>query len=174
MHIFKRLRNISGLVLCASIFLITSSWAGESQFSKLDAQGKPLPDDASSWAMVFDQKYNLTWEVKTTDGSIHDVNNTYSWKEAEAKFIAALNDMEFGGYADWRIPIEGEIFTIRSKKFTPYINSKFFPNTAPAPYWTFDICGDGTFIIKTIRFGKDRTKTNGKRVRAVRGDFLPQ
>ena len=45
-------------------------------YTKLDASGTPLPDDAPwPWAMVKDNVTGLIWENKTDDGSIHDKDN---------------------------------------------------------------------------------------------------
>jgi len=39
-------------------------------YTKLDAKGKPLTDNASSWVMVKDNVTGLIWEDKTNDDSI--------------------------------------------------------------------------------------------------------
>jgi len=45
------------------------------------------------------------WEKKTTDGSVHDVNKTYTWSSggnafngtAKTTFLDKLNDVAHGG-----------------------------------------------------------------------------
>ncbi|HRR42631.1 MAG TPA: DUF1566 domain-containing protein [Syntrophales bacterium] len=102
-------------------------------YTKLDATGKALPDDAPSWVMVRDNVTGLIWENKTNDGTIHDGSKTFTWcdrnpatnggdpgtcgtgtgdyaTDTEA-FIKALNDAKFGGFSDWRMPTVKELFS---------------------------------------------------------------
>jgi hypothetical protein len=69
---------------------------------------------------VTDNDTGLMWEKKTTDGSVHDVNKTYTWSQAGnsgpwgtvfTDFLPTLNDEPthnpahcFAGYCDWRLP----------------------------------------------------------------------
>jgi predicted heme/steroid binding protein len=71
---------------------------------------------------VTDTTTALMWEKKTTDGSVHDVGNTYTWSTgtgdynfdgtAKTDFLDKLNDTAgggqhcFAGYCDWRLPNE--------------------------------------------------------------------
>jgi len=105
-------------------------------YTKLDAWGNELADDAERWFMVRDDVTGLIWEVKSDDGSIHDHDNTYVWCDPEAEnkgecptepgehaphtreFIVTLNNSHFGG-ADggdparsWRIPTIQELTTL--------------------------------------------------------------
>jgi hypothetical protein len=54
-------------------------------YTKLDAAGNDLSDDAASWVMVRDNVTGLIWEVKqNNDGmanynNVHDTDNTYNW-----------------------------------------------------------------------------------------------
>ena len=47
-------------------------------YTKLDANGNDLPNDATEWIMVRDNVTGLIWEVKTNDGSVHDKGKTYT------------------------------------------------------------------------------------------------
>jgi len=47
-------------------------------YTKLDANGNDLPDEATEWVMVRDNVTGLIWESKTDDNSIHDKDNTYN------------------------------------------------------------------------------------------------
>ena len=107
-------------------------------YTKLDAQGDELPDDAEEWAMVRDNVTGLIWEVKTTDGSIHDKENTCPWtdfSDGQNEFTAELNAMGFGGFSDWRIPTIRELVSIVDyDQFNPAINTSYFPNIVSTSY----------------------------------------
>lgn len=53
-------------------------------FTKLDANGSPLPASASTWSCVKDNVTGLTWEVKTDDGGLHDRGDRYNWYNTDA------------------------------------------------------------------------------------------
>ncbi|MCL6584441.1 MAG: DUF1566 domain-containing protein, partial [bacterium] len=145
-------------------------------YTKLDARGNPLPDSASSWSMVKDNVTGLIWEVKTDDGSIHDKDNTYTWQDAQDKFIAKLNAEKFGGYSDWRLPTVKELsMIVDSGRFDPAINTNYFPNTKSSPYWSSTSSVYSTDTACYVNF-KDgyvfiySFKTSLRYVRAVRGN----
>ncbi len=105
-------------------------------YTRLDAQGATLPDNALSWIMVKDNVTGLIWEVKTTDGSIHDKDNTYTWYDTE-DYIQVLNSANFGGYSDWRLPTIKELTTIENfATYNPIINTAYFPNTNSDYFWS--------------------------------------
>lgn len=142
----------------------------EQRFTKLDANGNILPDDAATWAMVKDSTTQLVWEVKTDDGSIHYKNNLYSYNEAEEILIAELNRIKFGGFSDWRMPANEELYSIRVKGAEPYINSKYFPNTLPTEYHSWRLCGSGEIFNEKVKFGKTRSRGSIRPARAVHGE----
>jgi hypothetical protein len=140
----------------------------EAGFVKLDSQGQELSADAEQWAMVRDKATGLVWEVKTTDGSIHDRDKTFGWGDAEQTFIAELNSSKFGGFSNWRLPTTDELRTIRVKGAEPYINQDFFPNTISTGYLSWRKCGSGDIYDERVKFGKIRNTKKDRRVRAVR------
>ena len=170
MRLVQRLYLIF-LTLCLSLCLCaTATMAGE-RFVKLDAQGRELPDDAQSWAMVHDTMYKMYWEVKTPDDSIHSNTAIYTYKDAKEKFIAQLNAEKFGGFDDWRIPTSGELGLLRTKEAENgvRIDLAYFPNTQPAKYMSQGRCvSNPGYREENIKFGKKRTK-GGIYVRAFRG-----
>lgn len=139
------------------------------KFIKLNDKGQELPIDAGQWAMIQDSTTGLIWEVKTTDGSVHDMEKTCDWEGANDIFIAELNRVKFGGFADWRLPTTDELRTIRVKGTEPNINLEFFPNTASTGYLSITECGSGDIFADRVKFGKIRNTKKDRRVRAVRG-----
>ena len=155
--------------LCMSVSAVMSQeQSTEVGFVKLDDQGQQLPMNAEQWAMVGDKASGLVWEVKTTDGSIHDRDKTFSWDDAQESFLAELNSNKFGGFSDWRLPTTDELRTIRVKGAEPYINQTLFPNTVSTGYLSWRKCGNGDIYDERVKFGKIRNTKKDRRVRAVR------
>jgi len=135
-----------------------SDYTGLSQsYTKLGADGVELLDTATAsdgWIMTRDNITQLVWEVKTQTSSIHDSTDTYTWCDTNndtngghrgtcsdggdtMDFIADVNNENFGGFSDWRLPTERELSTIVNSNYTyPAINITFFPNTVSDGYWT--------------------------------------
>ena len=145
----------------------------ENRYIKLDGRGQDLPDSASSWVMVKDNVTGLIWEVKTDDGTIHDRDNTYTWKRANDVLIAELNLVGFGGYADWRLPTIKELASIVDKESSfPAINVNYFPETIPSYYWSGTTFKNYTDVARVINFGHglayDYPKSKRYFIRGVR------
>ncbi len=142
-------------------------------YTKLSSSGSTLPDSAASWAMVRDNVTGLIWEVKTDDGSIHDRDNKYSWQDAQDVFIAELNFMGFGGFADWRLPSIKELaYIVDYGRYGPAINTDYFAETVSSYYWSATTYASNTDYAWGIDFrsGYDSStnKSNSYYVRAVR------
>jgi hypothetical protein len=121
----------------------TESLKPPSKYSKLDSNGKQLPDSVQSWVMVLDNQTNLIWEVKQNKDGVkdydnpNDADNTYTWDESNQKFINAMNAAHFGGFSDWRLPFLKELKTlIDSNRRNPAIDTAYFPNTQSSFYWS--------------------------------------
>lgn len=164
-------RAMLTIILAGALIIFPLS--GHAQISplKLDAQGRELPADAAEWVMVRDTAKGLTWEVKTADGSIHDKDNSYSWKEHQKEFIEKLNEEKFGGFSDWRLPEETELQDLVERdKEPPRINEKYFPHTSADVYLGWSLCQDGSLNVSKVNFGPfPPEKKREFRVRAVRG-----
>jgi hypothetical protein len=128
-------------------------------YTKLDASGNDLPDSSSSWVMVRDNVTGLIWEVKQNMDGVqdyenpHDADNAYTWYDSNPAtnggdpgapgdgtdtedFIDALNDAEFGGGNDWRMPTRQELRSIVDYGRNPSIDAAYFPNTVAHLYWS--------------------------------------
>lgn len=157
------------LLFLSGLLVYAQEQSGESRFIKLDQDGGVLGQTAEQWAMVKDTKTGLLWEVKTTDGSIHDRERTFGYESAKEEFIQVLNSTHFGGFSDWRLPTTDELLSIRAKGSEPYINQIFFPHTVPTSYLSWRKCGSGEIFSERVKFGKIRNSKKDRRVRAVRG-----
>jgi hypothetical protein len=108
-------------------------------YTKLSQTGDEMEDTATiegGWLMTRDNVTGLIWEIKTDDGSIHDKDNWYIRTEM-IDYISTLNDSNFGGYSDWRVPTIKELATIvYSNSDVPAIDLRFFPNIQSYPYWS--------------------------------------
>jgi hypothetical protein len=77
---------------------------------------------------ITDEATGLVWEKKSDDGSIHDKDNRYSWKDAFKVHVAALNSAKFAGHDDWRVPNVTEMHSL--------VN--YEPAVSPAIFAAFD------------------------------------
>jgi PKD repeat protein len=125
-------------------------------YTKLDATGNVLPDNATAWTMVHDEVTGLIWEEKhhtdnaTNYADPNNTNNVYTWYDGVTgtpgdnastydtqKFINSLNAAYYGGHNDWRLPTAQELATIvDSSRCHPAINTAYFLNTKAAGYWS--------------------------------------
>ncbi len=171
-------------------------------YTKLDDTGSDLSDTATVWSMVRDNVTGLVWEVKTDDDSIHDKDNTFTWCDSNPDtnggnagtcgdgtdsedFIRSLNDANFGGHDDWRMPTVEELSTLlNAHRQNPSIDVNYFPHTITASsYWTATSAthysvpngGDGAqawvinFYFGNVNSDYSIVKSDSLSVRAVRG-----
>ncbi|MBI5589467.1 MAG: DUF1566 domain-containing protein [Deltaproteobacteria bacterium] len=168
-------------------------------YTKLDGSGNALPDSATAWSMVKDNVTGLIWEMKTNKDGVknyndpHDADNTYTWYDSNPAtnggnagtpgsgtdtedFIKALNDANYGGYNDWRLPTIKELAYIVNYS-SPYpgakIDTEYFPNTQPSWYWSSTTNAGSTSYAWSVYFYYGDLYSNYKYgslyVRAVRG-----
>lgn len=148
--------------------------AAGKNFVKLDSQGQELPADAAEWAIVLETGSGMYWEIKTTDDSIHSNKAAYNFAEVEEKFISKLNEENFGGFSDWRLPTTSEMPIIRQRKKNAeaQVDLNYFPNTIPSKYMTQGWCGSRSeYQEESFKFGKQKIK-GVRYVMAVRGQPL--
>lgn len=135
-------------------------------YTKLDAHGRPLPEDASVWSCVRDNLTGLVWEHKVNNAdSIHHVNHTFSWYSEDAAtnggangtlnngncrdliscdtagLVAAVNDIELCGRSDWSLPSPAELSGLLSwsdvNAASLIGDATFFPHRSTVRHWTF-------------------------------------
>ncbi len=134
----------------------------DSKYAGLDESGERLPPGETG-PCALDQFTGLVWEVKTTDGGLHDREHTYTWfnpdeatGELDYRGVAnggacagsgcdthaypiAVNEQGLCGFTDWRVPSRDELGSIsdpRKTRTPPTINTVYFPNTQPGEYWS--------------------------------------
>ncbi len=158
----------------------TGSLKQSSKYTKLDVNGKQLPNSTQSWMMVLDNETSLIWEVKQNKDGINnydnpnDADNKYLSYESDKKFIKVLNAANWGGFSDWRVPSKEELDTLVDSKGTKRtINTAYFPNTQSSSYWSsggerVDFGSSPDYGYGSNRDVSD-SKDHGGYVRAVRG-----
>jgi hypothetical protein len=161
-------------------------------FTKIDAAGNELPSTANSWACVLDNATGLYWEVKTTDGGIHDASNTYQWGGKGAivtptsgvqrstewnVLVDGSNTENLCGFNNWRVPTVKELISIVNyNRSNPAIDTTYFPNTASANYWTAlegayygDCCARFVVFSRGSSSYSNANEFSMQRLRLVRG-----
>jgi hypothetical protein len=113
-------------------------------FTKLGADGSTLPADAAAWSCIQDRVTGLVWEMKTTDGGLHDMNAKFTnFGDGSAgdssAFVAAVNQQALCGRSDWRLPARGELQGIVDYSVAypgPTVDAAWFPNSDGYSFWT--------------------------------------
>lgn len=108
-----------------------------------------LGSGPNDWGCTYDNVTQLTWELKTTDGGVHDRLNQYTNKGRSARnlpsdaafLVKATNAEGLCGSTEWRLPDPVELQSIVNYGgATPNgdgcIDPAFFPNTRYASTWT--------------------------------------
>ena len=132
-------------------------------YTKISNSGATLPATAklgtgsNDWACTKDNQTGLTWEVKTTDGGLRDMENRYSWYQPDASknaggagsrnvdpysckgsecdtyaFTNAVNKKKLCGKSDWRIPTKYELTSISNST----VGMTYFPNSKTWFFWS--------------------------------------
>jgi len=111
---------------------------------------------------VTDTSTGLMWQ--------QTVSSIYSWEQS----LAYCEDLNLGGYTDWRLPTIKELRSIVDySRYDPSINMNYFPNTVSGFYWSSTASAFNTSYAWSLNFGygfdNDCTKKDSNYVRAVRG-----
>lgn len=149
--------------------------------------------------MTRDNVTGLVWEMKTDDNSIHKKDKTFTYCDKNSAtnggnegdcgtgtgnaatdteaFIKALNDTNYGGFSDWRLPTVSQLSYLINSSIPlpgPAIATDWFPNTIYWPgYWSFAAFGYPTLLAWRVSFAYgnvyDDYRTSTYFARAVRG-----
>jgi hypothetical protein len=120
---------------------------------------------------ITDNQTGLQWEKKTEDGSIHDLDNMYTWNTEVhgttpngtvfTDFLGTLNDCGsidgsastggFAGHCDWRLPTVTELRTIAECSGFPCIDPVFGP-TRGSFHWSSTTRADDPDVAWLVNF----------------------
>ena len=113
------------------------------KWTKLAADGSALPASATQWSCIADQVTGLVWEMKSTDGTIHDASRRWSNGDGAdidaAGLVSASNAEHLCGRSDWRLPARGELQGIVDYSQAtpgPTVDAAWFPNSDGYSFWT--------------------------------------
>jgi len=94
-------------------------------FTKLDAAGAELPDDATNHAVLIDHAQQILIDVRDVLECTH--------YEAPEK----VAEIDLAGRKDWRMPTPKQQFNQAEHSVYPAFDPKLYPNTKHGtPYWT--------------------------------------
>jgi hypothetical protein len=165
----------------------------EALYIKMDANGNALPDDATSWAMVRDSVTGLIWEIKQMADGIqnysnpNDADNDYTWYAPDDPqdsgvennqinthaFIQHLNQKQWGGFSNWRLPTIQELETLINHSETGPAIADVFTATKNDGYWS-STTANRPEMARVITFNDGMNifnqKSNKRYVRAVVGN----
>ena len=133
---------------------------------------------------VRDNVTQLTWEVKTRDGGLRDINKSYTHfgdsRAGDASaYVAQVNAAQLCGFSDWRLPNPEELHSLVDYGVAypgPMVDSVWFPNSSDWGHWAA-----GEFVSRPeygwqVTFSRgyieDAARSAALRVRLVRGTGL--
>lgn len=106
------------------------------------------PDD---WGCTLDKITGLTWEVKTSDGGLHDAVRDFTHTATRlttdvSEFVAQVNAAGLCGATDWRLPATVELQSLADYSASAQgtgvaIDARWFPNQRGLPHWAAEFLG---------------------------------
>ncbi|MDH5387681.1 MAG: DUF1566 domain-containing protein [Gammaproteobacteria bacterium] len=173
------------------------------KFIKKGIDGKTLTNNSATWSCVEDINNGLIWEVKSKDSGMHDKNNSYTWLQPSSteisqgvadggkckgdtdcdtlSYVQAINEQNYCGYSDWRLPTREEMLSIVSYKSADSmatINNDYFPETLPSWYWTAssneEHAEHAWYVLFRNGIALNDLKGRAKHIRLVRSNISAQ
>ena len=118
-----------------------------------------------------------------TDSTVTDTSTGLMWQRVGSpdiqtweQALAYCEALDIGGYTDWRLPTIKELQSLVDySRYSPALNTAYFPNTAASRYWSSTAYTPNTSYAWFVDFkygdcdGNGGTKYGSNYVRAVRG-----
>lgn len=145
-------------------------------YTKLDANGDPLPASATSWPCVRDNVTGLVWETKSTNAGLHAMSNSYTWYNDDSNtnggaagtadggscsgsrcdtqsFVEAVKQEMLCGFSDWRMPSSEELLSLVNKgKYNPAANENWL-GPVSGLYWSASPDANYNYLAWFVSFG---------------------
>lgn len=87
--------------------------------------------------VLYDEQYGLYWEIKSLDSqSFNFAGRQFKRDEFYTDYINYLNEIKFGGFADWRVPLQAELKTLLDySRIAPAYDMAAFDFLQAGEYW---------------------------------------
>jgi hypothetical protein len=130
-----RKASVALAILLAIVFLL--SFPAQSFAHETDTAEHLKKIERQGVTVVVDEKYNLMWEVKSTDpASPQYKDRLFTWQQA-LDYADYLNSIAYAGETDWRVPLAMEMSTLVDVGVgSPCIDTAMFPENGNKFYWT--------------------------------------
>ena len=118
--------NQSLEILISLVEQLNNSFQRRYRFTKLNAKGEILPEEATKWAAVKDNETGLIWEINTNQ-------QKYS-PDKIADYVNTINQQGLAGYKDWRVPSLDELKSLAGfdKGYFPQIKTGVYYSSTPS------------------------------------------
>jgi len=148
--------------------------------TKLDEKGAVIKDHFfwfDGLRAVKDENTGLIWEIKSpTEGDINFKDDKYTWQEFKDDYLKKLNQNNYAGRSDWRIPNRDELKSIISyDRMNPALDTWYFPHTGNDFYWSSYNYEMQPYFAYAVSMGLGAataiSKKSSRSVRAVAGGY---
>ena len=128
-------------------------------------QNYAVDDSYEDEPIVTDINTGLEWQQKSKPV------DHISWSTAQAY----CDNLDYGGYSDWRLPTFYELQTLINYDGSPTIDTKYFPDTPPENFWSSTSIYSGAAIVDFENAGLSSASLGiSSSVRCVRGEVFEE